>query len=905
MTPDDIIGDNYNPDKAYAQAAEALANPKASHESRLLEVMALSRYDPALFCKIAYPWGEGEFAKSQGLRTWQSDIANTIGKHLRNPATRHTPLQIAVASGHGIGKVLSNIIGLDTPEGQKKWGDVEVGSSVWGRDGKPAKVINKYVHADWEFYKVTFSDGTFTYAGLEHQWQVMTKWGRVRGYAPEIVTTDDIRKNLKRGYSVPLTAPVEYSHSDCAVHPYLMGYLLGNGSMRTPGAVKVSCHEPELYGYMGSLLPKECAFRGSDKTYLNITANNWDSDGYSFNPVYVELLRLGIHGQHGHDKFIPDFFKYNSAENRIHLLRGLMDSDGTISPRKGDNGRAGYKVQYSTSSERLRDDVVWLVRSLGGTASYSVDDRRGTGYGATADNYEVHINLPNSINPFYLQRKAEMYDDYVATTKREPIKIVRSIEYDHTGDGHCITVDAPDHLYLANDFIVTHNSSLVSMLIDWALSTCTGAKVVVTANTENQLRTKTWPEVTKWVRNSINAHWFENTATAVLSTEKGQELNWRADAIPWSENNTEAFAGLHNQGKRLVLVFDESSAISDKVWEVAEGAMTDADTEIIWLAFGNPTQNTGRFRECFGKFKHRWVTRQIDSRTVDGTNKAQIQTWIDDYGEDSDFVRVRVRGEFPRSGSLQFIPSDIVEEARRRPAEAHLNDVRVMGVDVARFGDDASSICFRVGRDASSLRWKIFRGVDTMTLAAAIVDAAAEFKPDAIFVDAGGVGGGVVDRLRMLRQPVIEVQFGGRADRSMDTESGAVRYANKRAEMWGYMRDWLAGGSIPDDPDLADELTSVQYGYVYKDGRDVIILEKKGDMKKRGLSSPDKADSLALTFSYAVVPSDHRRALESRHGSGHSYQYDPLALSYVNQELSGNHKSNYDSLSVDYLNKNR
>lgn len=450
-------------------------------------------------------------------------------------------------------------------------------------------------------------------------------------------------------------------------------------------------------------------------------------------------------------------------------------------------------------------------------------------------------------------------------------------------------------------------SSLVSMLIDWALSTCVDTKIVVTANTENQLRTKTWPEVIKWVRNSINTHWFETTATAVMSVEPAHASTWRADAIPWSENNTEAFAGLHNQGKRLVLIFDESSSISDRVWEVAEGAMTDANTEIIWLAFGNPTQNTGRFRECFGKFKHRWTTRQIDSRKVEGTNKQQLQTWVDDYGEDSDFVRVRVRGEFPRSGSLQFIPSDIVEAARGRLPEAHLGDVRVMGVDVARFGDDSSCICFRQGRDASSTRWKIFRGVDTMTLAAAIVDAANEFRPDAIFVDGGGVGGGVIDRLRMLRQPVIEVQFGGKADRSSSTESGPVRYANKRAEMWGYMRDWLQGGAIPDDPELADELTGVQYGYVFKDGKDVIMLEKKADMKKRGLSSPDKADSLAITFAYPVVASNHRQALENRYGNNNMYSYDPLSLQHVSQDLSGSsgqHRISYDPLSIDYLRRN-
>jgi hypothetical protein len=451
-------------------------------------------------------------------------------------------------------------------------------------------------------------------------------------------------------------------------------------------------------------------------------------------------------------------------------------------------------------------------------------------------------------------------------------------------------------------------SSLVSMLIDWALSTCVDTKIVVTANTENQLRTKTWPEVIKWVRGSVNAHWFDTTATAVMSNEVGRESTWRADAIPWSENNTEAFAGLHNQGKRLVLIFDESSAVSDKVWEVAEGAMTDANTEIIWLAFGNPTQNTGRFRECFGKFKHRWITRQIDSRTVEGTNAEQLQSWVDDYGEDSDFVRVRVRGEFPRSGNLQFIPSDLVESARDREPSATLMDARIMAVDVARFGDDESIICCRQGRDASSIAWQHLRGIDTMQLASRIVDAAQSFKPDAIFVDGGGVGGGVIDRLRMLRQPVIEVQFGASADRSLVTESGNVRYANKRAEMWGYMRDWLKGGSIPDDPDLAEQLTGTQYGYIFREGKDVILLEKKADMKKRGLSSPDRADALALTFAYPVNPSNHRERMESRQGNTHTYHYDPLALSHINRDITPNqgstHQSNYDSLSIDYLNRN-
>jgi hypothetical protein len=159
-------------------------------------------------------------------------------------------------------------------------------------------------------------------------------------------------------------------------------------------------------------------------------------------------------------------------------------------------------------------------------------------------------------------------------------------------------------------------SALIAMLVKWALDTCPDTRVIVTANTEQQVLTKTSPELAKWCRLAITSDWFAPNKTSIVSSVKGHENAWRADLVTWSENNTEAFAGLHNQGKRIVLVFDEASGIADKVWEVALGALTDENTEIIWLAFGNPTLNTGAFRECFGRHRNLWRTAQIDSRTV-------------------------------------------------------------------------------------------------------------------------------------------------------------------------------------------------------------------------------------------------------------------------------------------------
>lgn len=398
-------------------------------------------------------------------------------------------------------------------------------------------------------------------------------------------------------------------------------------------------------------------------------------------------------------------------------------------------------------------------------------------------------------------------------------------------------------------------SAEVCWLIHWALMTHEDTRGVVTANTDTQLRTKTWAELSKWHGLLLPTlrDMFKLEATSIHSTQKGHERTWRIDAIPWSETNTEAFAGLHNAGKRVAVIFDEASAIADSIWDTIAGALTDAGTEILFFAYGNPTRNTGRFKEnVAGRFRHRWRSRQIDSRTVKRTNKALLDGWVKDYGDDSDFVRVRVKGQFPRAGSTQFIGSDLVQEARKREPLHIPSDALVWGVDVARYGDDQSVLAQRRGRDARSLPWRRWRGVSTMQLAGDIATDAAIYRPDAIFVDVGGVGGGVVDRLMQLNVAnVIPINFGSAGGMATWANEDKVSTANKRAFMWAMMRAWLRGGALPDDDDLEQDLTGVEYGF---NADNAIQLEKKEDMKKRGLSSPDNGDALALTFAQPVAP---------------------------------------------------
>lgn len=421
-------------------------------------------------------------------------------------------------------------------------------------------------------------------------------------------------------------------------------------------------------------------------------------------------------------------------------------------------------------------------------------------------------------------------------------------------------------------------SALVAWLVLWAQDTEVGCRGRVTANTETQLKTTTWAELAKWHRLSITADLFRMTATSRFSIDPEHEKTWRVDMVPWSAKNSAAFAGLHNNGKRILLIFDEASEIDDVIWEVAEGAMTDNNTQIIWAVFGNPTKNTGRFRECFdsGRFAHRWNSRAIDSRTVKISNKTQLQAWVDDYGEDHDFVRVRVRGMFPRVDATSYISLDDVRDAQARVPHGQDNLPLIGGLDVARFGPDSSVLAIRQGRDATR-EWPRLQGQSTVVLARWAFEQYMRFNLAAMVVDSGGVGGGVYDQLELMGINVYAVDFSNTPD-----NDSAEKYFNKRAEMYGRMRYWLTkGGCIPADganaegKGLSAQLTAATYTYQ----ADVKVqLESKKDIRRRLGISPDDADALAITFAYPYLEEAFAAPRQGEDDAGYSYaEHNPYS----------------------------
>lgn len=444
--------------------------------------------------------------------------------------------------------------------------------------------------------------------------------------------------------------------------------------------------------------------------------------------------------------------------------------------------------------------------------------------------------------------------------QRDIFQIIR----DHLSDP--VTRYQPLRIAVASGHGIGKSASM-GMVSNWAMSCWDDAKIVTTANTDGQLRTKTAPEIGKWFRTSLTGHWFDVQTTSIKSRDPTRTETWRQDFIPWSQHNTEAFAGLHNKDRIIVVEFDEASKIHDKVWEVAEGALTDENTVIIWIVYGNPTRNSGRFRECFRRFRHRWVGRQIDSRTVPGTNKQFLQSLVDDHGEDSDIVKVRVRGQFPAQSAMQFISADDVDKARERflRKEQYAFAPVIIGVDPAWTGDDALEIYLRQGLFSKSLA-TLPRNDNDVEVANLIARLEDEHKADAVFVDAG-YGTGIVSAGQVMGRSWRLIWFSGKP-----TDVG---YLNKRAEMWGMGKKWIKAGGVidPKDEDLYQDLVGPET-VPRLDGK--IQLESKENMKERGLPSPNKGDALMLTFAEPVAKRQHH-AMSAGGGHMAEVDYNPLA----------------------------
>lgn len=409
----------------------------------------------------------------------------------------------------------------------------------------------------------------------------------------------------------------------------------------------------------------------------------------------------------------------------------------------------------------------------------------------------------------------------------------------------------------------TGKTTSLAWSILWFLLTHDSPRIPCTATTGAQISDVLWSEISKQ-HNQMEPYFKEmidvQSGHVFL---KGFKKTAFAVARSISPGNDEALQGFH--ADNIMYVVDEASGVRDGIFTVAEGALTTEGARVVMT--GNPTKTTGYFHRAFHKNRGQWTLLHFNGEDSPLVTDKYVNEMIESYTRDSDIFRVRVLGDFPHASVLQFIGRDIINQAAGKKLALMDYDhaPKIIGVDVARFGDDQSVIAIRQGLRVHNL--KKFKKIDTMELASQVAHDIEALQPDAVFIDGGAMGPGVIDRLRQLKyKNVHEVHFGGKA-----LNNGDEKYYNKRAEMWGLMRKWLhAGGCIPDDAELIEDLAGPEYGH---DGKEQIQLEQKSDMKKRDLASPDCADALAVTFAFPVYRDQKdKRPLAPREVQKRKYQ---------------------------------
>jgi phosphate starvation-inducible protein PhoH len=396
----------------------------------------------------------------------KSRVELTPKQHLLYKGIRNSILT-AVHGPAGTSKAQPLDSPILTPDGWVKMGDLEIGDRVMSVDGNSTIVTGVFPQGEKEIWELTFSDGSKVECCSDHLWNTQTEsdrnnreWTKTvngvrnRYKSPKsgsTKTTSEIIDTLytNRGrinHTIPITSPVNFTERELEIDPYILGCLIGDGCLRHH--VGFSTADSEIIEKITNLLDDDISVS--------------DRGGYDFalvkekttreNKLKQYLKKIGIWGKLSYEKFIPDCYKYNSVDNRISMLRGLMDTDGTVS-------KDGTYVSFCSTSKELIEDVKELVQSLGGISTDQTPRNENyTHKGVVKQgrtSYNLTIKMNPDINPFSLRRK---FDRVIPKTKYKPCRYIVSASLIGVKEAQCIKVDHPTHLYLTNNYIVTHNT---------------------------------------------------------------------------------------------------------------------------------------------------------------------------------------------------------------------------------------------------------------------------------------------------------------------------------------------------------------------------------------------------------------------------------------------------------------
>lgn len=809
------------------------------------EIIKKYREDPVLFVRKEFKVEPDD---------WQKVVLSDFAKKGID--------RISMQACSGPGKGCSASTKIETPDGLRLYGDLRVGDRVFSENGLPTRIS---AIVDWgtrDFYRVTFSDGSHCDVSDKHIWKVQSR--HFKDFNDWNIAETDLLCRLGvtkiyegnsgtrkvRKFRIPIQGAVHFTENDkdiaLPLDPYLLGLWLGDGSRKSSAITK---NDNEPFDYL-----KKLGYKIS-YGYRKYAGDSWVVKG-----LITKLKKIGISDLYSGQRYLPDLYKYSSSRQRKEILRGLMDTDGRI--------KLNGMMDFHSTSKKLIDDFVWLSRSIG---QYAHCDRVVDTHKETSNCYTASIRT--DFNPFRIKRKGIRWKLPPSYKMYRYIDSIEKIERDRCV---CIEIDHPSHCYLANDFIVTHNSSVLAWC-GWNFLLCYAEpnehpKGAAVSMTWDNLRDNLWAELSKWrSKSELLTSQFEWTSDRIF--QKDYPETWFISSRSWPksanvEEQGRVLSGIHS--KFVLFLIDESGDIPVQVLKSAEQALSNCEFGKI-LQAGNPTSHDGMLYAAATRLKEHWKVVKITSDPDDPIRTPRVsKEWASDqiklYGRDDPWVKSYILGDFPESGINTLLSIEEIEKSMNRSVgEASIEHAQKrIGVDVARQGLDSTYVVRRQGLVMfEPLEMRLQKSNE---IAGRVALIKGEWGSEYEFIDGtGGFGGGVVDSLLQHGLAPYEIHFSSKAEDS--------RFYNKRSEMWFRMAEWVKrGGCLYKSDRLKKELSAPQYSF--NNGK--FLLEPKDNIKKRLGFSPDMADALCLTFALKEMPS-MKLARNQYFSSGKAkIDYDPL-----------------------------
>ncbi len=819
-----------------------------------------------------------------------TDKQTEIVKALISP-----PNRVHVDSGHSLGKAQNVDLVIDTPDGKRRWGDLRPGDLVFGVNGNPVTVLAIHPQGIKKQYKVTFNDHTSTLCCGEHLWTVQSRAnrrvGRPHYHQWNTLSTEEIIKIGVKGrggkvtlnrFMIPTYGPVVYQHRDVEIAPYTLGVWLGDGD-----------------GWHGNITSEDAEmpiFLREDGGMVWTRKTKDRATTVVVSMLKSKLRSIGLLGKKSFEKRVPIEYMENSADVRLAVLQGLMDTDGTC-------GKQG-SVTFSSTSRGLIEDVAWLVRSLGGKASINPKAKKPFYYKGEEkvycrDSWTVSIRLEN-LPIFRLKRKLER-----AKKSKKPInRFITDISEAGLAEMMCITVDAPDGLYLTNDFIVTHNTLLAACLVNYFYDSFPKCAIITTAPTYEHVSTRLWGEVRR-LRREAKARFPD---LPMDLSPRAPEMRSSEDhfAVGCTASKGEALHGLHME--YMLFIFDESEGL-EQMYFTTTSSMFVPGGKHLWLSLDNPVTLSSpaylETRKANGDGTPIWNLFRLTAlehpnveRGLAGlepiipgaVTAGQIDDWLVEYNcqqieereaQGCDFqwrgkwyhpgpmAESRILGLRPSQGTASVWTDSIWSAAEARDLSFPLNEMPEIGCDVARVaGGDDCDIHIRWG--GVSIKHESANGRPIPQTAARLKELAVwacdfankvrqeafdrnpqgQFKPFfehqiPIKVDDGSSGGAVIDLRGVFNFIPVSAA-------SINQEE---KYPNLRSELWFELaeRARLGGFSLKyllktDRASVTKLKLQAMAPLWSMDARQRRVVEKKELTHKRLNSSPDAMDAMNLAY---------------------------------------------------------